>query len=202
MPEFSRAELQVGLQQGGDRLYELGYRDAMCDAARYFLRQARRDNQADGDHEPAASRAPARNSTAKSGRAPKGTVGEFIARTLYRNPGQTQRDIEIAADAEDDISTTSVGNELRRNEGIRYVKDEQKRWYFIGRDTNSISDRVRHPGYSAEPATETFVDRSYDSVFASLVALAKERDPTAGYRERERSQGNTQRGVIDDEPID
>ena len=192
MPDLSQSEWLSLLQQVAQGIYERGFQDGQSDILRKFHRLWRRGGQSDNDPGAAAVRASARNLSNKAGRAPRGTVGEFITKVLTRAPGQTQRDIEIAAQEEDDISTTSVGNELRRNEGSRYVKDDQKRWFVIIRDQNLSVDRSRYPNISPDHSVDSISERSDDSMMAAFADLLRDREFPTRAREREGPAHNTQ----------
>jgi hypothetical protein len=66
----------------------------------------------------------------KSGRAPRGTVGRILNDALTQRGGLTQHQLKQYADQVEDVSATSIGNELRRNEGKKYRR-EGKRWFLI-----------------------------------------------------------------------
>ncbi len=66
----------------------------------------------------------------KSGRAPRGTVGRILNDALTQRAGLTQHQLKQYADQVEDVSATSIGNELRRNEGKKYMR-EGKRWFLI-----------------------------------------------------------------------
>ena len=81
----------------------------------------------------------------KSGRAPRGTVGRIINDALGKHEGLTQQQLKQYADQVEDVSATSIGNELRRNEGTKYRRDG-KRWFLI-------EFKVLVAGSKSEPAT-------------------------------------------------
>lgn len=82
----------------------------------------------------------------KSGRAPRGTVGRIINDALGKQDGLTQQQLKQYADLVEDISATSIGNELRRNEGTKYRRDGN-RWFLIAPNGSAA-------GHPAVPAAQ------------------------------------------------
>ena len=65
-------------------------------------------------------------------RAPRGLVADIIRSALTHNPGQTIVQLEKFADLTDDrVNRKTVGNQLRRFEGVLYERDGY-RWYLKG----------------------------------------------------------------------
>lgn len=65
-------------------------------------------------------------------RAPRGLVAEVLAAVLAEKPGLTISDYEwLVTQRDGRISERTVGNELRRYEGVRY-KRQGYRWFPIG----------------------------------------------------------------------
>lgn len=70
-----------------------------------------------------------------SARAPRGAVGRLLAEVLADHPGLTTTEIElIAGDYDKGVATKSIGNELRRFQGMKYRRDDSGKWFLIGGD--------------------------------------------------------------------
>ena len=77
--------------------------------------------------------APVAQPKVKAGvRARRGLTGEFIREALTRNPGQTPAQLEKLARAlEPEILGKSIGNTLRRFDGIQYERAPDGRGWFL-----------------------------------------------------------------------
>jgi|SRR5579872_1420757 len=64
-------------------------------------------------------------------RSPRGSVRSFLFRALREKPGATQHELKTTAKFFAGLSSTSIGNELRRNEGKMYRRDERNHWYLL-----------------------------------------------------------------------
>lgn len=63
-------------------------------------------------------------------RAPKGLLTSVLTKVIADHPGSTVQELERLMPSYDDrVSPKSVGNELRRGEGERYVRDGTL-WYL------------------------------------------------------------------------
>ena len=66
-----------------------------------------------------------------SQRAPRGLVSDVIRTVLRESPGLSISEIEERAlRLAPDVSSKSVGNELRRREGDAYVREGKYKWYL------------------------------------------------------------------------
>jgi hypothetical protein len=73
-------------------------------------------------------------------RVASGTVRPLIERILADRPGLRVIDVQAAAaELDNDISPTSVGNELRRHKGTRYRQDGA-RWFLIADNETRPAD--------------------------------------------------------------
>lgn len=67
-----------------------------------------------------------------TGKAPRGTVPRVLKRMLTDHPGKTIVEYEaMIADYDSRIAAKSIGNELRRMEGIRYRRNTDGQWFLI-----------------------------------------------------------------------
>lgn len=74
-----------------------------------------------------------------STRAPRGRVKEVVTHILGEYPGLTATEIgELAPTIDEQVSSRSVGGELRRHEG-RYYWKEGKRWFLVQPDPSNES---------------------------------------------------------------
>jgi hypothetical protein len=64
-----------------------------------------------------------------------------IGEALTRQQGLTQLQLQQYADTVTDISATSIGNELRRNEGTMYQR-EGHRWYLIEQESKGAPEEA------------------------------------------------------------
>lgn len=81
-------------------------------------------------------------------RARRGLVQETLSKIVAANPGKTVSDYEkLVTEAEPEISTKSVGNELRRREGIQYRRDRPGGylWYPMTQKSEGDGEAVAGP---------------------------------------------------------
>ena len=65
-------------------------------------------------------------------RAPRGAVGAMLRRILTEKPGLTVTEIEaIAPEYDPEVAAKSIGNELRRFDGMKYKRDQRSRWFLF-----------------------------------------------------------------------
>ncbi len=65
-------------------------------------------------------------------RAPRGSVGQFVASQLKGNRGMTLLELQAAAEAaHEDIAPTSISNELHRNRATKYRRGDDGRWRLL-----------------------------------------------------------------------
>lgn len=70
-----------------------------------------------------------------SRRAPRGLVADIVRRVLGEAPGLSISEIEARANAlAPEVSSKSVGNELRRREGDAYVRRGKYSWFLKGQE--------------------------------------------------------------------
>jgi hypothetical protein len=85
-------------------------------------------------------------------RARRGSVRILVDRILNAQPGLTTGEIgDGAAAIDNDVSPSSVSNELRRYEGIRYRRDG-RRWFLIGNaERETAEEAVNGPSAAHNP---------------------------------------------------
>lgn len=78
-------------------------------------------------------------------RAPKGAVGLLVTSELERSPGLSQQALKNRLVGAREISSGAIGNELRRQENIKYRRDALGRWFLIGSTTESGEASIEAP---------------------------------------------------------
>lgn len=89
-------------------------------------------------------------------RAPRGLVGDVMAKMLTDHPGKSIADYEaMLEDYDDRVAIKSIGNELRRLEDEVYSRDDRGGWHLISNketadsqanDESAVSDPTNRKG--------------------------------------------------------
>ena len=133
LKEFSRSEYERGVRDGAEAM-----RQSIINAASQGSWEMltpispieRRPIVYDTD----SGDVPAAVPEQKPSRAPRGAVDRAIGQVLKVHPGLTAQEVEEAALAFDpEVSRKSVGNNLRRLEGVKYRRDKPGgyHWFLI-----------------------------------------------------------------------
>ncbi len=128
MIEELRSQLQIEIEAA----YQRGLVDGAADMRARILSAAQVPAEPLGAPQAFAYPKHFKKVTLAQTRAPRGAVGAMLHRILKEKPGLSVTEIEaIAPEYDPEVAAKSIGNELRRFDGVKYQRRQDGKWFLF-----------------------------------------------------------------------